>query len=197
MKTGIVTFGVGAVVGAIIMVAGISLGGGFSPQKAAATPMVAAPAGLTQEQKAFYAQATDLYGKFNVFAARIDKEFAKVDREAIESSLFSDLQTMRSQLELYKVQHLENYPSPDRFTQQLLLRTNAKGELMPDNAQAKDYPFGPYLQQMPANPFIRNTYSARMVKFGHGACPGDKSTGWYMDLDSGKFNCNDPSHTNM
>jgi hypothetical protein len=62
------------------------------------------------------------------------------------NSLISQVQTIRSQLELYKLQHADKLP--DFRTQgwaQLTKATNAKGELGHGDT-------GPYLQQAPINP---------------------------------------------
>src|ERR1017187_3807990 len=45
-----------------------------------------------------------------ILAAIVIPQFTEASNDARISALQSDLQTCRSQFELYKVQHLENYP---------------------------------------------------------------------------------------
>ena len=126
------------------------------------------------------------------FAAERDVEATP---EAHESLLGGNLQTLRSQLELYRVQHLEQYPGqtaddkvdPGLFTRCLLERTNQ------DGTPAEDGRFGPYLRKMPENPFVEGS-AASAVKIGEGSCPGDGTTGWYFDTRIGTFFANDPEH---
>ena len=118
--------------------------------------------------------------------------------DASESALASDLQTVRSQLELYKVQHLERYPDVDEndqpdtanFAARLTGRTDQDGKLNPSGQ------FGPYLQRFPENPMTDGV--ANQITFGTAdPAPGDDSTGWYFNTQTGKFSTNDPDHAGM
>jgi hypothetical protein len=67
--------------------------------------------------------------------------------EAKVNLLVSQLQTLRSQIELYKLQHLDNMPDFRKHGWgQLTSRTDAKG------ATGQTAPFGPYLNDPPRNP---------------------------------------------
>jgi hypothetical protein len=67
-------------------------------------------------------------------------------RAAKASSLFSTLQTLRSQIELYKLQHLDELPDFKSLGwNPLTQRTNAAGKL--DTGD-----FGPYMRSEPRNP---------------------------------------------
>jgi hypothetical protein len=117
---------------------------------------------------------------------------------ALEAALHGDLQTVRSQIELYKVQHLEKTPELDEngrpdtanFAFRLTGRTDQDGRLSPAGA------LGPYLQRIPANPFTDEAV-ARKVAFGQGPPPGDGAMGWWFDTASGTFYANDPDHTGL
>ena len=122
-----------------------------------------------------------------ILAAIEIPQFTEASNDARNSALASDLQTIRSQLELYKVQHLETYPSEDdsaTFITNMTSRTNAAGTVGVDPAL---FPFGPYLQSFPTNPFNNKND----VSFGAVACPGDDSTGWYFNTSSMKISPND------
>lgn len=86
-----------------------------------------------------------------ILAAIVVPQFADASDDAKLSNLKSNLQTVRAQLELYRLQHGgNNYPTT---VAQLTSRTNLAGTAMPADGDSADYPYGPYLQQMPANPF--------------------------------------------
>src|SRR5688572_12477495 len=66
-----------------------------------------------------------------ILAAIVIPQFTNASQDARESSLLSQLQTLRSQLELYKLQHLDQMPStlvasPFDWTQ-LTAKTNDQG----------------------------------------------------------------------
>lgn len=128
-------------------------------------------------------------------AAIVIPQFIEADHDARDSALRSDLQTLRSQLELYSVQHLDKYPSAiagvglngEKFVAQLLFKTNSDGAMGGD--------FGPYAIKLPTNPFVPAAVGSK-VKIGKTPCPGDGSTGWYFDISTNKFSANDPAHKN-
>ena len=86
-----------------------------------------------------------------ILAAIVIPQFTEASNDARASALASDLQTVRSQLELYKVQHLDTYPAKATVADQLTKRTNQAGTIGDD---ANTYPYGPYLQKFPTNPFV-------------------------------------------
>jgi general secretion pathway protein G len=94
-----------------------------------------------------------------ILAAIVIPQFTNASEAAKGSSLQSQLQTIRSQLELYQVQHNGNYPVTgtdgaagqppewDVMTQ----KTDVDGTVLADQTQEGN---GPYLQQCPTNPFV-------------------------------------------
>ena len=130
-----------------------------------------------------------------ILAAVVIPQFTEASNDARESSLATDLQTVRSQLELYKVQHLEKYPHLDgagladtaNFVARMTGKTDLDGTL---NAAGT---YGPYLHKFPTNPFL----DMDTVSFGVAACPGDDLTGWYFRTDTGVFSPNDAAHKDM
>ena len=128
-----------------------------------------------------------------ILAAIVIPQFTEASNDARESALASDLQTVRSQLELYKVQHLERYPNldaagaPDALPANMVLRLTSRTLLT--GAFDAAGPFGPYLQKFPTNPF--SPVGADLVTFGIvDPAPGG-ATGWYFNTDLGKFSAND------
>ncbi len=84
-----------------------------------------------------------------ILAAIVIPQFTNASESAKASNLLSQLQTIRSQLELYKIQHKGAYPDLSTNWNQMTQRTD--GDSAGTINTAGD--FGPYLQQAPTNPF--------------------------------------------
>ena len=90
-----------------------------------------------------------------ILAAIVIPQFTNASQDARKNSLTSQLQTMRSQVELYKLQHLdENPPGLDTAGSIDGAVAGAEYHVKPDadhtiNVNGK---FGPYLQPQPLNP---------------------------------------------
>jgi len=78
-----------------------------------------------------------------ILAATIIPQFTDSTNDAKTSTAKFNLHTMRSQIELYKAHH--NGALPDAALSKLTIATDADG-----NAGG---PFGPYMRQIPDNPF--------------------------------------------
>jgi len=132
-----------------------------------------------------------------ILAAIVIPQFTEASNDARESALASDLQTVRSQLELYKVQHLEKYPDVDEagaadtanFIARLTGKTDQDGKINAAGA------FGPYLQKFPSNPFV--TANANLVTFGVADPAPGAGNGWYFNTSTGKFSANDTAHVGL
>ncbi|MBI9017446.1 MAG: prepilin-type N-terminal cleavage/methylation domain-containing protein [Phycisphaerae bacterium] len=85
-----------------------------------------------------------------ILAAIIIPQFSNASQDAKESSLTSGLQTLRSQCELYKVQHSDNYP-----WDQAAAFADIAGimESKTDVTGLAAGNFGPYFPTTPENPF--------------------------------------------
>jgi general secretion pathway protein G len=84
-----------------------------------------------------------------ILAAIVIPQFTSASESAKASSLVSQLQTIRSQIELYQVQHNGDYPDLVTDWTQLTEETNIDGETPEDG----DTTYGPYLQKAPVNSF--------------------------------------------
>ena len=122
-----------------------------------------------------------------ILAAIVIPQFTQASNDARTNALASDLQTVRSQLQLYKVQHLDNFPGATMSTL-LTSRTDQTGTTGTD---ANQFPLGPYLQKFPTNPFAANN----SVKIGDP--PGTGTEGWDYNPSTGAFYANDPDHTGL
>ena len=115
-----------------------------------------------------------------VLAATIIPQFSSSTKDAQESSLKFNTHTLRSQIELYKVHHLGNYPTIQAASlPQLTSATNVSGTT---GAAGADFPYGPYVDnELPTNPFN----DSNGVTAGTGAAFIDDGTGWQFDVNTG------------
>jgi general secretion pathway protein G len=135
-----------------------------------------------------------------ILAAIVIPQFTEASNDARESALASDLQTLRSQVELYKIQHLDTPPGageggvvdPGDFVTCLTTKTDKQG--------AAGGNLGPYLQKMPSNPFAdaatANTVSVE-DNYTAAAAAADGSTGWIFISDTGQIIPGTAAHTGM
>ncbi len=126
-----------------------------------------------------------------ILAAIVIPQFTDASTEAKTSSLCSDLQTVRSQVELYKIQHNDAKPgtvSGVTFAQSLTQKTDQSGALNASGA------CGPYLQKIPTNPFVSTDPNG--VEVGTGS-PGGSTCGWYFNTNTGIFSADDDAHSGL
>lgn len=124
-----------------------------------------------------------------ILAAIVIPQFTDASTQSKVSSVQTTLQTLRSQVQLYKIQHNDLVPSSEA---QLTMFTNIDGSV---TAATKDVAtgviYGPYVQTVPANPFMTGD-TADDITFGALlACPADGASGWYISTASGNVWAND------
>src|SRR5947209_665807 len=86
-----------------------------------------------------------------VLAATIIPQFSSSTTDAKTSTLQFNLHTLRSLIELYKLDHGGTVPSlTGNALPQLTSATDSSGNI---GASGPSFPHGPYIQNMPANPF--------------------------------------------
>ena len=128
-----------------------------------------------------------------ILAAIVIPQFTEASEEARYSSLVSDLQTMRSQIELYKVQHKDDMPgtvTDVSFLEAMTQYTDIDGVLAIPQAPDTGV-YGPYVQKLPTNPF-NDFATVRM----NGAAAGANTEGWRFDTTTGTFYADDDESTN-
>ena len=86
-----------------------------------------------------------------ILAAIVIPQFTEASTEAKLSSLCTDLQTLRSQIELYKIQHNDVPPLFASFVAQMTTYSDIDGAT--NAAKTPVFCFGPYLQKIPVNQF--------------------------------------------
>jgi general secretion pathway protein G len=152
-----------------------------------------------------------------ILAAIVIPQFTNASQDARKNSLVSQLQTIRSQLELYKMQHLDKLPPAlvaggtdgNTVWAEMLTKTNA------DHTTTGTPMFGPYLQGPPINSlnglsgvFVDNTADYTFTT-GNGGAPANPGgdVGYVLNSVTGKiwatsagrgfiYNEADPNDTN-
>lgn len=125
-----------------------------------------------------------------ILAAIVIPQFTSASESAKSSSLVSQLQTIRSQVELYQIQHNGDYPTllalqadTDGLVGHdwapLTTETEVDGSAGVPGDGIDSNNFGPYLQQPPTNSF---ELSADVQAIG-GAAAG---VGWVYDENTGE-----------
>jgi general secretion pathway protein G len=115
----------------------------------------------------------------SVGAGIVAPDFSARGTGVEEARFLADIQTIRCQLELYKVQHNEQLPPTESFAgfEQALTTAGA------DN-------LGPYLQTIPNNPFNGNN----TVRFERDrSTAGCGKAGWVFNIETGTFQADDSS----
>ncbi len=130
-----------------------------------------------------------------ILAAIVIPQFTEASTEAKTSSLCTDLQSVRSQIELYKIQHNDNLPGVANGTHtagaafELAMTgyTTIFGEV---TTVSDPNGYGPYLGKIPTNQFV----DSNVIGKGTTEPPtvvSDGTQGWYFNTQTGKFSATD------
>jgi len=114
-----------------------------------------------------------------ILAAIVIPQFTNASDSARQSSIQSQLQTIRSQIQLYKVQHLDNFPAITTNWNALTSASDQNGTIPPATGQTS---LGPYLQQAPINPYNNSSTIAAAAAAG---------VGWVYTAASGSIQATD------
>ncbi|MFC1738947.1 type II secretion system protein [Planctomycetota bacterium] len=126
-----------------------------------------------------------------ILAAIVIPQFTDASTEAKEASMRSDLQMLRSQIELYKIQHNDEFPGSGTgstdFETDMTTYTEVDGTPATSQAPGQDGVYGPYMQSVPTNPFNDdNTVASGATDSG---IAGD--TGWFFNTTTGAIRPDD------
>jgi general secretion pathway protein G len=124
-----------------------------------------------------------------ILASIVLPQFSNASVQARESTMKDILRFMRSEVMLYQAQHGDVAPGPDAagFSAQMTSYTDAAGNTSSTSSDV--YKFGPYLSQMPANPFNGKTTVTVVANGGSLPAP-DGSTGWIYKPQTLQFIAN-------
>lgn len=124
-----------------------------------------------------------------ILAAIVIPQFSQASTEARESSLMSNLQSIRSQIELYKIQHNDALPSMAVAAaggdNDLTVCTLIDGTVV---AAGTADSYGPYIQKIPTNQF--NDLNTIREEAG-ASTAGANTAGWVFNTDTGSFHADD------
>jgi len=134
-----------------------------------------------------------------ILAAIVIPQFTEASGEARISNLMTNLQTIRSQLLLYKTQHLEEYPGKDGgetatdastsdFGKQLCQYSDVDGAV--NATPSTDYPYGPYLQNIPPNPITGSKAIVVVDSTTTAFSAPTSDAGWWFNRATGEFRAN-------
>ncbi len=120
-----------------------------------------------------------------ILAAIVIPQFTNASTNARVSSTVSQLQTLRSQIQLFKLQHNDTLPDlkANQWTQLM-----SKSDVTGSTVAASGLNFGPYLESIPNNPL--NGFSA--VSDAAAA-----ATGWVYDKTTGDIHATNQTPTGV
>ena len=128
-----------------------------------------------------------------ILAAIVIPQFTEASTEAKTSSLVTDLQSVRSQIQLYKIQHLDQIPGTQGqdFVTAMTSYTLQDGSLAAPQ-EPGDGVYGPYLNQIPKNQFIADAaLQDDVTEAILTPAVADNSSGWFFNTVTGEFKAND------
>lgn len=134
-----------------------------------------------------------------ILAALVMPTFQEHIAKARESASKSSLSTMRTQIELYKMQHKGTTPGyadgnpvgEAMLHLQFTATSTETGAVSPSTVPSDPYIYGPYVKKLPENPFnglSTITYVAEATAFSD-AVDGT-SSGWLYKKETGEFRLN-------
>lgn len=113
-----------------------------------------------------------------ILAATIIPQFSDSTKDAKTNTSKFNLHTIRSQVELYKSQHDGKVPTN---LDDLTKKTNTAGTVGTTAA----FPYGPYLSEIPANPFTGSQKVTAAAANPPAAASGATDAGWLYHAASG------------
>ena len=136
-----------------------------------------------------------------ILAALVMPTFQGNIATAKESAAKSDLMALRTQIELYKMQHKQYPPgyangagtSVDTLVLQLVGTTTVTGLASPDTVPANPFLYGPYMKKIPPNPFNKLATIAYVdVGTAFSAVVDGTSSGWLYKKETAEIVMNWP-----
>lgn len=136
-----------------------------------------------------------------ILAAIVIPQFTEASSEAKMSSLCTDLQSVRSQIELYKIQHNDALPGVSNlaiggthtgtsgFEAGLIGYTTINGVVTTDSDPNG---YGPYLQKIPTNQFNDKDTVQK-----DNSVPGGNDYGWNFNTLNGGFHADTDLHKDL
>jgi prepilin-type N-terminal cleavage/methylation domain-containing protein len=115
-------------------------------------------------------------------------QFGDGVKDAKVSSARFNLRELRSQIELYRQHHDGRLPGATLA--ELLAMTNGRGQI----GSTAEHSFGPYLTEVPVNPFTDQTTIRAVTSNPPAAASGAADAGWLYHPTSGGIWIDDADH---
>jgi len=124
-----------------------------------------------------------------ILAAVVIPQFSAASNDTRDSSVMTDLKTLRSQIQLYKAQHGDTYPTD--FLNMMTKYTDING--VTSDTYSSTYRFGPYMLAVPANPYtgVRTVTTVTGAATAYTAA-ADLTFGWWYNSTTGEVRCHVP-----
>ena len=106
-----------------------------------------------------------------ILAAIVIPQFTNASNDARNNSVASTLQTLRSQIELFKIQHNDTPPAAANL---VALLTGKSSTTETSTNTATGTAFGPYVQTFPTNPVVGSSAVVNTPTLG---------SGWYYQVN--------------
>lgn len=104
-------------------------------------------------------------------------------QDARNTNLVQNLAKIRAQVQAYYHEHNCRYPTAEDFADQMTGTTNIEGQI----GSGDDFSYGPYLEQMPANP-ITASHTVEAASDTSDLWPtGGDDGGWWYNEVNGRF----------
>ena len=134
-----------------------------------------------------------------VLAATIIPQFSTSASDARESNMKFNLQSLRTQLELYKLHHGGSYPDGTNNLEQLTKATDAAGNVSTNGLPDSTHTLGPYINgELPAQP-ISGLNTVQLDAGAAGTPPTATAApggGWIYRASTGEIWIDHPDHIN-
>lgn len=112
-----------------------------------------------------------------VLAALVVPQFSQAGEDPRQQALRAAVQVVQGQIEMYRVQHEDRYPTLTQFARQMTQATDPQGAAAAAGADG----YGPYLRSIPMNPYTGTR------DIGNGPIG---TSAWYYDQLTGAFRAN-------
>jgi general secretion pathway protein G len=126
-----------------------------------------------------------------VLAAIVIPQFSSASAESRLNTMLGNLQTVRSQIQLYKVQHYDLLPG-----QAVIGGPVAEADFVNDMTTRGLDGYGPYLQKIPVNLYVADAANSQTITCVNDAAAtptGAEGTAWWFNAANGDFRaCDSP-----
>ena len=135
-----------------------------------------------------------------ILAAIVIPQFTSASSEAKLSALRSDLQTVRSQIELYKIQHTDSLPGTTAGVDFVTAMTS-KTDVYGNTGVGAAFKYGKYMESMPKNPYNdKGALPGEVLEADTTPAAADNTYGWFYNknptaTDGGTFKASDLNPT--